>query len=63
MSIKTLTSLSWPELELASSSAVSGDRSRSISPSSQALLRLFDAENESQVRVTFFRDFHAWCRE
>jgi hypothetical protein len=57
------TLLTWPELELASASAVGGDRSRSLSPSSQALLRLFDAENESKVRVTLFRDFHAWCRE
>ena len=31
------------------------------SPNTNALLRLFDAKDESDVRVTFYRDKAAWC--
>eukprot|EP00808_Paulinella_micropora_P029604 g58910.t1 len=61
----TLRALSWQQLEQVANRA---DKHRGLRPdlvngvtSPKARLRLFGLKDESQVRVTFYRDHHAWC--
>jgi glutathione S-transferase len=55
--LTALEPLSWEELEKLKSPAP--DRVNGPT-NSQALLRLF-GRSESEVRVTLYRDHHAWC--
>lgn len=53
----TVAPLSWPELEALTNFQI--DRINGLT-NSQARLRLF-GRAESEVRVTLYRDNHAWC--
>ncbi len=55
--VPTATPLTWPELEALD--AIQTDRVNGPT-NAQARLRLF-GQNEADVRVTLFRDNHAWC--
>lgn len=51
--------LSWPELEHQAAGLTSPDLTHGPA-NAQSRLRLFDQE-PAQVRVTLYRDHHAWC--
>ena len=59
MSAATLTVLSWDQLKEVGSKLQPKDLVNGPT-SSQATLRLF-GKPESEVRVTLYRDHHAWC--
>ncbi len=53
----TIAPLSWPELEALADYSIDTVNGPT---NAQALLRLF-GQSESDVRVTLYRDNHAWC--
>jgi glutathione S-transferase len=53
----TISPLSWPELEALTDYSIDPANGAT---NSQATLRLFD-RSPSEVRVTLYRDNHAWC--
>lgn len=57
----TKAAMSWEDLDAHVRKTGSLDRDRVNGPTnSQSRLRLFGGDEES-VRVTLFRDNHAWC--
>eukprot|EP00179_Madagascaria_erythrocladioides_P009932 CAMPEP_0198326856 /NCGR_PEP_ID=MMETSP1450-20131203/14273_1 /TAXON_ID=753684 ORGANISM="Madagascaria erythrocladiodes, Strain CCMP3234" /NCGR_SAMPLE_ID=MMETSP1450 /ASSEMBLY_ACC=CAM_ASM_001115 /LENGTH=130 /DNA_ID=CAMNT_0044030859 /DNA_START=25 /DNA_END=414 /DNA_ORIENTATION=- len=54
--------MTWAQLEEAAASAPAPrDAARDDEATSQATLRLFDADSARDVRVTLYRDHHFWC--